>query len=104
MVKLTAKNDWQRCAWYFHNMKQCEKFQKVFRDHGAYINWNNPIEAPSFPEMDTNDYIEMDRKPKKRAEDDLPWAFNSYCKANKECDRSMEIARSIMERMENSNE
>ena len=99
MIKLTAKNDWQKATWYFHNMKDCEKFKKEFLDHGASINWNEPIEADSFSGMTSDDYIAMDEKPKKRAEDDLCWAFNSYIPDNKGCDISRQLAKNFMERM-----
>lgn len=97
MIRLQAKGDWQHNAWYFKNMKQCKKFQGVFEDHGAYINWETE-EADSFPEMDGDDWAEIYRKPKKRAKDDLDWAFNSYLRDHHDCDKSMEIAVDIIKR------
>lgn len=99
MIKLTAKNDSQHAAWYFKKMKHCQKFMEAFENYGARINWNNPIEADSFPEMNDDDFNEISRKPKKRAKDDLNWAFNSYLKDNPECDISAKIADKLIEKL-----
>ena len=77
MIKLTAIGDHQHAKWYFHTKEDASIFKNVFRDHLAYVNWKEE-ESDYFEEMDSWDTKEMDEDPKTRAEDDLPWAFNSY--------------------------
>lgn len=102
IVKLTAKNDWQKCAWYFRKAKDCNKFMNAFENYGIRIIWNEPIIAEDFPEMDDEDYDDLFRKPKKRAKKELDWAFNSYLKDNPECDISAQIADKIIAELYNS--
>lgn len=99
MVKLTAKNDWQKAAFYFHNMQDCRQFIKEFENRGAKINWNNPEESEHFPEFDLYHMQLMNKSISQRVEDNIGWAFNSYCKDNPECDISSKIAAGIMSRI-----
>ncbi len=75
MVKLQATDD-PSAVWYFSKMKDCKKFLEVFENHWCNVRWNNPIEADSFPEMDSDDWRDLYKKPKKRAKDELEWGFS----------------------------
>lgn len=87
MVKLTAQNDWQNAAFYFKSQVDCNEFIQGMRNRGAAINWNEPIVADNFPEMSNEQRKQMlTKKVSERVEDNIPWAFNSYCKQNPECD------------------
>lgn len=96
MVKLTAKNDWQNATWYFHDMPACEKFKAEFLNHGARINWNNPIISDNFPEMSRSQREAMDEPCEKRVIRNLCWAFKSYIPDNPGCDISGQMAGEIM--------
>lgn len=74
MVKLQATDD-PSAVWYFNTMKDCEKFLYVFKDHWCNARWNKPIEADSFPEVDSDDWDDLQKNPKKMAEDNLEWGF-----------------------------
>lgn len=73
MIKLVCSED--GTAFYFNKMKEVEKFKTVFEDHWCSPEWNPPVKASSFPEMDDYDFCSLQEKPKKRAKDDLDWAF-----------------------------
>lgn len=81
MVKLEAKNTRFGGIFYFHNMKDCNKFLYTFQDHWCNVKWKEPIEAESFDDISECQRKDMDKSPKKRAEDNLSWGF-SLCKDN----------------------
>lgn len=73
-IKLTSKNKARNEDFYFNNMEDCKIFMKVFKDHWCNVVWEKPIEVTSVP-RDKSTYINDD--PKKRAESNLKWGFNS---------------------------
>lgn len=100
MIKLTAKNDWQKAAFYFKSQLDCDEFISGLRDRGANIDWNKPEVANDFPEMSSQQRENMYHQTMKdKIESNIQWAFNSYCKDNPECDISGQIAESIMKNM-----
>lgn len=95
MFRLSAKNDWQKCKWYFRKMKHVKKFIAYFENCGCNVSWEIN-EADTFPEMDADDMNEMYRKPKERAKDEEDWMFNSYLKDNPNADVSSSISEKLM--------
>lgn len=73
-IKLTSKNKARNVDFYFNNIKDCEIFKSVFKDHWCNVTWEEPVEVNSVP-YEKSEYINDD--PKKRAEDNLKWGFNS---------------------------
>ena len=73
MVLLQEKTTKEK--FYFHDMGDCEKFKRVFENHWCNLEWSAPEVADMFPGMTKDDIEDMDKHPKKRAEDDLSWGF-----------------------------
>ena len=75
-IKLTSKNKLRNETFYFNNIEDCRIFMDVFKDHWCNIIWEKPIEVPDcsipYEELGFNN-----KDPKKRAEDNLSWGFNS---------------------------
>lgn len=97
MIRLSVKDDWQKNLLYFKKMKHAKKFMAYFDNLGCNLPWEI-TESDEFPEMDSYDENEMERKPKKRAKDDEDWALD-YIKLHPRYDRSREIAETLMKGM-----
>lgn len=67
-IKLVCGNN--GTTYYFHNMKDCEAFKHVFKDHWCNVSWKSPEEIPDnkVPEK-SRKYMNED--PKARANCDL---------------------------------
>ncbi len=76
MVKLEAKETAFGGIFYFHNMKDCEDFLYVFKDHWCNVPWEEPILIPDDENIGSNNRKYMDIPPKERAEDNLSWGFS----------------------------
>ncbi len=96
MIKLQARNDWQNAKWYFYTMNACELFMNTLRDHGANIDWMDPVKMPSGTLIGSTLRSDMDKDPRERAVNALGWAFNSYIPDNPKCDISKQMAENIM--------
>ena len=76
MIVLKSKDTTFGGIFYFYNMRDCEDFLYVFKDHWCNVPWEKPIEAPSDTLISFYDRKSMDVPPKKRAEDSLFWGFS----------------------------
>lgn len=76
MVKLETDTGHNDAVFYFHNMKDCEEFMKVFENHWCNVPWKDPIEKENFDEAEDEEIEAMDESPEKRAEDALHWGFS----------------------------
>lgn len=81
MIKLAQTKYYPQVTFYFHTMKECKKFISTFENYGCNLPWDDPEEVPDNTQIDAFDRAEMRRKPKKRAKDDLDWAYG-ICKSN----------------------
>lgn len=76
MIKLEAQNTTFGGIFYFHTMQDCKDFMYVFKDHWCNVPWNTPVEITSDTYISEDLKREMDKPPKKRAQDNLSWGFN----------------------------
>lgn len=97
-VKLTAKDDWQKAEWYFRDAFDCKEFMATFRDHWCNIVWN-PVEIVDTDKLTADQRSSMEEDPKKRAENDLSWGFNSYMKQHEECNKLTEPQTDFVSKM-----
>lgn len=76
MVKLETNTEYDDTVFYFHNMKDCKEFMRVFANHWCNVPWKKPVEKDNFYGIDESKINAKDKPPKQRAEDDLSWGFS----------------------------
>ena len=77
MIKLTSKNKLHNVSFYFNDMKDCNKFLYVFKNHWCNVKWENPVEISNNTPI-PDYYRRYLGKPEELAEDNLKWGFNSF--------------------------
>jgi hypothetical protein len=85
LVKLTVKEQYRSLssdAFYFRNMKDCQIFLGVFKNHWCNVPWDEPVEIPKNTEIDRLDRVLMSMDPAERADSNLSWGFNLAKRCN----------------------
>lgn len=82
MVRLASTSKMFNKVFYFHNMKDCNEFIYVFKDHFCNIEWSEPKEFPDNSILLSSEREAMDIPPKERAERNLKWGFNAINKSD----------------------
>lgn len=77
IYKLTVKDYPYNSAAYFRTKEAMEQYKYVFKNHWCNIPWDKPEELPDDYKLPSWWREHIDDDPKKLAEDNLCWGFNS---------------------------